>query len=254
MIPTDHPDSASPLLFFAARAFVAMGARVEIAIGGENLVRRLSSASERRVGSTPDLGPVAARDRAHGRRFVPAAPIAVVQAEGLPNLLHELVHAVQVGRLDDDHGVDYSAIPFDLGTPAGRAVLWDELACCVMSCAYLRAHGRAARAGAPDREVMAEVEAWFREQVEIQPVFYGMEDDPPAFFARVGTLLHTHAAEAQAVLDRAQAATERALLAAGAEPAVAVAAWRPDPAAWWRASFGTLSPRPQQRHSAAELA
>lgn len=176
-----------------------MGARVEIALGGENLVRSLPGS-----GST-----------------------ALVQAEGLPNLLHELAHAVQAGRLDDDYGIDYTAIPFDLDTAAGRAVLWDELSCCVTSCAYLRAHGRAARAGAHAAQVRAEVEAWFREQVEIQPVFYGMEADPAGFVARVAALLRTHGAEAQAVLDRAYAAIERALTAQGAEPVVAAAPWRP---------------------------
>lgn len=203
IIPTDHPDSASPLLRFAAKALAGMGARVEIAVGGENLVRSL------------------ARDRA------PGGPVALVQAEGLPNLLHELAHAVQAGRLEDDYGIDYTAIPFDLHTVGGRAVLWDELACCITSCAYLRQHGRSARTGEPAAVVAAEVEAWFLEQVEIQPVFYGMESDPPAFVERVIALLESHGAEAQAVLDRAYAGIERALVAAGAHPDVAVATWRP---------------------------
>ena len=130
IIPTDHPDSASPLLHFAAEALAAMGARVEIALGGENLVRSLP-------------GPVlaAGSDRAAQERAHPVAcsggppkssavtPKALVQAEGLPNLLHELAHAVQAGCLADDYGIDYTAIPFDLDTAAGRAVLWDELAC-----------------------------------------------------------------------------------------------------------------------------
>jgi hypothetical protein len=207
------------LLFFAAKALAAMGARVEIALGGENLVRSL------------------ARDRAEG------GPIALVQAEGLPNLLHELAHAVQAGRLEDDYGIDYTAIPFDLDSAAGRAVLWEELACCVTSCAYLRRHGRAARTGAPAPLVAAEVDAWFREQVEIQPVFYGMEGDPPAFVERVAVLLGTHAAEAQAALDRAYTALEHALAAAGADPAVAAAPSRP--------TFHTLWSPLQLGHSAA---
>jgi hypothetical protein len=162
-----------------------------------------------------------------------------VRAEGLPNLLHELAHAVQAGRLGDDYGIDYTAIPFDLDSAAGRAILWDELACCVTSCAYLRAHGRAARSGAPAAVVLAEVDAWFREQVEIQPVFYGMEHDPPGFVARVSALLHSRGAEAHAVLDRAYAALERALAAVGAEPAVAMAAWRPSlPTLWSRLGLG----------------
>jgi len=195
-----------------------MGARVEIALGGENLVRSLAAPA-------PSAGADTAVDGAH--------PVALVQAEGLPNLLHELAHAVQAGRLEDDYGIDYTAIPFDLETAAGRAVLWDELACCVTSCAYLHAHGRAARAAAAAPEVAAEVEAWFREQVEIQPVFYRLEHDPPAFVERVAVLARTHAAEAEAALDRAYAALERALVAAGAEPAVARSAWRPSLPTLW---------------------
>lgn len=201
-----------------------MGARVEIALGGENLVRSLAGA-----------GP-----------FSPSVPhpVALVQAEGLPNLLHELAHAVQAGRLEDDYGIDYTAIPFDLDTAAGRAVLWDELCCCVTSCAYLRSHGRAARAGAPAPIVAAEVEDWFREQVEIQPVFYGMEHDPPAFVERVAALLRAHGAEAEAQLDLTHAALERALAAAGADPEVAVASWRPAiPTLWSLLRHGHSAPR-----------
>lgn len=182
-----------------------------IAEGGENLIRRLGSpAPDGPLDPGPD-----------------AAPTAEVQAEGLPNLMHELVHAVQAGRLDDDHGIDYAAIPFDLGSSAGRAVLWDELACCVISCAYLWRHGRAARDGRPEEEIRAEVDAWFREQVEIQPVFYGMEERPRAFVERIAALLGSHADEAEAFLARAYAATERALREAGAESSVARPPTRP---------------------------
>ncbi|MCX4245832.1 hypothetical protein [Paraliomyxa miuraensis] len=182
----------------------------------------------------------------HGPSIVSSSstPIALVQAEGLPNLLHELVHAVQAGRLDDDHGIDYTAIPFDLDTAAGRAMLWDELACCVISCAYLRGYGRAARAGSSPAAVQAEVDHWLWEQVEIQPVFYGLQDDPCGFLTRVGALLNEHGPEAHAVLERAYAATERALREAGADPEVAEVAWRP--------SFHALWPRLLQGHSAAE--
>ncbi|MCH9685375.1 MAG: hypothetical protein K0V04_28325 [Deltaproteobacteria bacterium] len=160
---------------------------------------------------------------------------ALVQAEGLPNLMHELVHAVQAGRLDDDHGIDYGAIPFDLDAVEGRAVLWNELACCVISCAYLTRHGRAARAGRDPDAVAREVDDWFVEQVEIQPVFYGMEGRPHAFAGRVGALLQTHRDEAHEVVDRAYAATEQALADAGAEPPLAAAPTRPPlPALWAR--------------------
>lgn len=206
------------MLLAAARALAGMGAHVVIAQGGENLIRRLLPPAA----PTPDRGSGA-----------DAPTIAEVRAEGLPNLLHELVHAVQAGRLDDDHGIDYAEIPFDLDAPAGRAVLWDELSCCVVSCAYLWRHGRSAREGAPPPAVRAEVDAWFREQVEIQPVFYGMEQQPDAFVARVGAVLDAFAEEADDVLRRAYAATERALQDAGAEPVVAMAPRRPSMRSLW---------------------
>ncbi|MCA9706271.1 MAG: hypothetical protein KDK70_10520 [Myxococcales bacterium] len=176
---------------------------------------------------------------------------ALVAAQGLPNLLHELVHAVQAGRLDDDHGIDYGAIPFDLDTFAGRAVLWDELSCCVISCAYLWAHGRAARAGAAMPRVQAEVEAWFHEQVEIQPVFYGMEHDPPGFVHRVAELLRRHAAEVAAVLECASAATECALRRAGADPSLRAPSQRPAMATYWRALHSEAAAEPAAAEPAA---
>src|SRR5437868_12048439 len=41
----------------------------------------------------------------------------VVEAQGLPNLIHEFVHACFLGRLDDDHGFDYGEIPLDVERP-----------------------------------------------------------------------------------------------------------------------------------------
>lgn len=187
-ISADHPDAGKPLLHAAARALATLGARVEIAIGGENLVRRT---------------PV----DEHGHT-------AVVMAEGLPNLLHELVHAVQAGVVDDDWGIDYGAIPFDLDTLAGRRVLWEELACSVLSCAYVQAPEPAETAARANARVVA----WFREQVEIQPVFYGMEGDTPAFWSRVHALAGLCRDEVEAVIDTAYAATAAALQAAGAPP------------------------------------
>ncbi len=202
-ISSEHPDANNRLLHAAAQVLQRMGARVEISVGAENMVRNLTKAERGDLAQDP-------------------RPTAVVSAEGLPNLLHELVHAVQSGRLDDDYGIDYSAIPFDLTTVTGRAVLWEELACCTLSCAYMSVSGRAAVAGADLIEVRTEVEDWFREQVEILPVFYGLEHDPPAFIRRVAALLGRHGDEADAIGRRAREATARALRAAGAEPSLAV--------------------------------
>lgn len=221
------------MLWAVARVFTQMGAEVEIAQNGENLVRKLDPA-----------GPC---DPAQKRADRPRARVV---AQGLPNLLHELVHAVQAGQLDDDHGIDYHAIPFDLDTAAGRAVLWDELSCCVISCAYLWTHDRAAAAAAvaaaSASAAPAQVEAWFHEQIEIQPVFYGMEHDPAAFMARVRSLLHAHAAEADAVLARAYALTEHALREAGGDPSLCAPARRP--------SMSTLWPRACEEAAAVERA
>jgi hypothetical protein len=187
-IPADHPDAAEPLVWAAARALARMGAREEIASDAENLVRRIAE------GEADD------------------GALAVVCAQGLPNLMHELAHAVQTGVLDDDWGIDYGAIPFDLATADGRRVLWEELACCVTSCAFV--HARAA--GETPARMRARVLAWFREQVDIQPVFYGMEADPPAFWAEVERLALAHREEMETVLDRAYASIARVLAEAGA--------------------------------------
>ena len=203
------------MLDAAARAFVSMGAVVSVSATGENLVRR---------------------------RAVPLTGVEV-QAQGLPNLLHELVHALLAGRLDDDHGFDYAKIPYDLASGPGRAVLWDELAACALSCTYLRA----SLCHHPDREIGAEeidaiADAWFVEQVEIQPVFYGMEDDPPAFVAAVGALLRAHAQEADAFVAHAQARLARALTEAGAESKLAEPGPCESLAAIWARTMQASSP------------
>lgn len=136
------------------------------------------------------------------------APVVVVDVAGLPNLLHELVHVALAARLADDHGFDYQAIPYDLDRAAGRSVLWDELSATVVSCAYLL------RGAEPTDWVR--VDEWFDEQLGIQPVFYGMDDEPARFWANVPRLELAHREEATAMID---AAYDRvaALLAAGAD-------------------------------------
>jgi len=137
-------------------------------------------------------------------------PWVEIHAQGLPNLLHEAVHVVLAERLDHDHGIDYGAIPFALETPEGRQVWWDELSCCVVSCAYLcrPAWGDA-------------VDAWFAEQVEIQPVFYGFEAEPQTFFRSIPRVLASDHAAYATTLARAYRRMETLLRFGGAEPDVA---------------------------------
>ncbi|MGH1343257.1 MAG: hypothetical protein ACRBN8_16985 [Nannocystales bacterium] len=152
------------------------------------------------------------------------APGVVVRVEGLPNLLHEVGHLMLARVLDDDHGIDYQAIPFDLDTDAGRAVLFEELACCTLSCGYPRA--------LTDPAAWAWADGWFAEQVEIQPVFYGLEDTPRRFWDRVADVYGAHSQQCEAMVARAFTQTESLLRWAGAPAGVAAPAQR--------LSFGTL--------------
>jgi hypothetical protein len=172
-----HPDAGAPLLRHLARALAELGGEVVIKDGDDNLVRA------RRPGD-------------------PGHRPWVVVASGLPNLLHEVVHALLFGRLADDHGFDYNKIPLDLADAGDRRLLWEELACCVVSCAY----------GEP-----AAADAWFKEQVEIQGVFHGVPDDVGALAQRVEGAVAEHPEELAATVAEAYAAVERALLAAGAQ-------------------------------------
>ena len=188
-----HPDAAQPLLAHAARVLEDMGGEVVIHTVDDNLVR------SRRPGD-------------------PGSAPFIVAAAGLPNLLHELVHVLQVGRLADDHGFDYGRIPYDLELADQRRFLWEELACCVISCAYLEAEQEA---------------TWFAEQVGIQGVFYGYDDDPADFLAAVDRAVDAHGAELELVLKDAYAAVEAALRAAGCGPALARPRRRLDFAPLW---------------------
>ncbi|MDC0719504.1 hypothetical protein [Nannocystis bainbridge] len=174
-----HPDAGAPLLQVLARALAAMGAEVVIAAGDDNLIRA------RRADDPGD------------RPFV-------VVASGLPNLVHEFAHAVQAGRLADDHGFDYGLIPLDLRAAGQRALLWEELACAVLSCAY-----------APD-----DVDAWFKEQVEIQGVFYGVAEGAE-FADLVDATRAAHPDELPAAVEAAYRAVAQNLREAGATDAEA---------------------------------
>jgi hypothetical protein len=139
------------------------------------------------------------------RRSLPADGVPlpfVIEVEGLPNLLHEFVHFVLRPPLAVDHSFDYSRIPFDTSEPEPRRWLWEELACCVVSCAYLAAR--------PER-----VEPWFAEQLGIQHHFYGYPG-PAEFLPHVEALAAAHAEELEAVVDEAYAAAAAHLAAADA--------------------------------------
>jgi hypothetical protein len=198
-------------------ALQRLGARVTIDIGGENLVRAVG---------TPRVIEIPPRHPHRG------PPVVEVCAQGLPNLLHEFVHLVLAARLDDDHGIDYHAIPYDLDTPLGRRVLFEELSAIVLSCAYCQ------RDESPS--TLAFVDDWFCEQVEIQPVFYGMDGDADRFWERVQSVVTTHAVALHRVLDLAYARAQTVLAWAGAPPQLA----RPP----CRLSFETLLSR--HRHGA----
>ena len=123
-ISSNRPDADNRLFQFLKRGLEALGARVEVS-DQDNLVQRTGLRRE-----VPDPLPP-----------FPHTPPEVsvnVRVEGLPNLLHEVGHLVLARVLDDDHGIDYQAIPFDLRTEQGRRVLFEELACCTISCGYPR--------------------------------------------------------------------------------------------------------------------
>ncbi len=171
-IAPGQPGADERLLRAVARLFAEGGAAVRVAPAAENLVRRCRPGEASRSGF-------------------------VVEAQGLPNLLHEALHWLQAGVLDEDYGIDYALIPFDTGDPAQRRLLWQELACCVVSCAYLP--------GDPAR-----VDPWFAEQVGIQHHFYGYDASAP-FLGHVERLVARHGDELEAVVARAYAGLAAAL-------------------------------------------
>ncbi len=170
--------------------------------GGDAALRRSLVCAFARAGGAVRIAPGAGN---LVRRALPADGVPhpfVIDVEGLPNLLHEVVHFALRPPLAVDHGFEYRLIPFDTAQREQRRWLWEELACCVVSCAYL--------AGRPER-----VEPWFAEQLEIQHHFYGFPG-PEAFLAHVRALVAAHGPELDAVVDEAYAATAVHLTAAGA--------------------------------------
>lgn len=159
----------------------SMGGCVRMDPEGENLCRR-AQANDSRLGF-------------------------VIEAQGLPNLVHELVHAIFLGRLEDDHGFDYGTIPLDLARADHRRHLWEELACCVISAAYTERF-----------EAAGFRLAWFVEQFEIQGVFHGLEGDLAGFRERVDRAVSRAdwRAELEGVLSFGVRETRDRLLAVGA--------------------------------------
>jgi hypothetical protein len=175
----------------ATRALAARGAEVRVFAGADNSVR------PREAG---DSG---------GARDAAGRPLPfVVEVEGVPNLFHELAHVLLLGRVEKDHGTRAAEIPFDLATPRGRKLLFEELACCVASASW---H--------PGSD--AEADAWFAEQVGIQDCFFGMQGDLPRFFATAAREVAAHRAELDEVVARAHDLVSAALAEAGAPPEVA---------------------------------
>jgi hypothetical protein len=181
------------LLSAATRALASRGAEVRVFAGADNSVR------PREDGESDESG---SRDAAGDR-----LPF-VVEVEGVPNLFHELAHVLLLGRVEKDHGTRAAEIPFDLATPKGRRLLFDELACCVASASWHPGSG-------------ADADAWFAEQVGIQDCFFGMQGDLPRFFAAAEREVAAHRAELDEVVARAHRRVAAALAEEGAPPEVA---------------------------------
>lgn len=224
-ISSNGPDAQNSLFAFLQRGLRRLGAVVKRS-PNDNLVVRIGPRARIPTSLPPWTGDVPP----------PSVEIAV---QGLPNLLHEVGHLMVRRVLDHDHGIDYGAIPFDLGSSGGQAVLWEEIACCTLSCGY--------PAVPDDQDAQAWEDAWFREQVEIQPIFYGYDDgieggdgrDVEGFWNEVSALYEAHGEQAERAVEHAYAQTEILLRWAGAPAGVATPRER--------LSFGTLLRR--ARHS-----
>jgi hypothetical protein len=147
-----------------ARIFAALGGRVVLDAQAENSVRLVNP---------------------HGLHLWTHR----VEVEGVANLAHEIGHLLFADRLDDDHGLDYSRIPYDLSTAFGREVLAEELACCALSCSILAQQHFEEGASLDSTTVRAAVDEWFVEQIEIQPVFYQSKIDLDSFRQLISTFV-----------------------------------------------------------------
>ena len=172
-------------------AFAHLGGSVRLFPDARNLVR------PREEGD--GVQPVAVPDS------VQASHSFVIEVQGVPNLLHELGHAVLVGRLERDHGTDFAAIPFSLDSEEGRRLLFEELSCCVLSCRWHPGD-------------LEQAHEWFDEQVGIQSLFFGAERDPEAFLARIDQWILSRDQDLDQTLRRAELELRRALDATRAGP------------------------------------
>lgn len=129
-------------------------------------------------------------------------PSHVLEVQGVPNLLHEVLHIVQVGEILPDHGTEYGQIPFDPASASGRRLLFEELACCIVSARWHPGDEPAAR-------------AWYEEQVGIQGLFFGQE--PEAFPRQIEPLVRAQRTEFEHTLESAEHKLCRLLREANAE-------------------------------------
>jgi hypothetical protein len=156
------------------RWFAIRGGRVVVDAAGENLIR------SRRAHETPEFP-------------------WIVEIQGWPNLIHELVHVLFAGGLGEDSGFDYAQIPLRPDIAQHRAWLWDELAACFLSCAYANLQELE-----PCLTGKHPLVRWFEEQVEILPVFY-QTPDLPGFVQMVNATMSAYPGEFDAVRTRALA-------------------------------------------------
>ena len=163
--------------------FDEFGVRVELGPDRENLLRRL------------DGGDLSEREQGYTH---------VVESQWLPNLLHELVHLLLHGSAADDHGFEYVEIPLDPSDARHCQWMWDEIAACALST-------QMSVNVSTDPERFAP--AWFAEQIEIQGVFWGLEDDLGGFLrllsAQIGDPRQNQ--DLKATLERAWSLVQSAL-------------------------------------------
>jgi hypothetical protein len=205
MAPDDTAatDDAAALHRAATAVVRAMGGEVRVFAGADNCVRPRQ----------PGEGDADGGDA----RALPF----VVEVEGTPNLLHELAHVLLLGRMAKDHATDYAHLPYDLTTPRGRRLLFEELACCSASCAW---H--------PGSD--ADARAWFAEQVAIQDCFFRTDGDLAAFLADADRALASDGEGAAAIAARAATLLRDALAANGLDSARAAPRRRFDLLEEWR--------------------